>query len=48
MPKEGTAVITPQGEGKVVGLHFLQDKVMVELEDESTLTFSRMEVKIKK
>lgn len=48
LPKEGTVVITPQGEGKVVGLLFLQDKVMVEMEDENTLVFSHRDIKIKK
>ncbi len=47
-PKEGTEVITPQGEGKVVDLNLLGGTILVEMNDERRLTFPLSEIKKKK
>ncbi len=47
MPKKGKRVITPLGEGKVIGMRMLSEMVVVELENAGQKVFHLDEIKIK-
>ena len=44
LPKVGTQVVTPQGEGVIVGLNVLTESAVVELQNELTVEVSPDEV----
>ncbi|MGC8843867.1 MAG: PSP1 domain-containing protein [bacterium] len=44
LPTPGSEVITPEGKGKVVGVNFLKEEVLVEIEEKGTLAFPKEKI----